>query len=293
MNLDLVPNAFASALVLTGIYTVIALAWVILIRSTRVFNFATGQFVLLGAYVFYWLSVTQRLPLIVSVVLTCLLLAIFGAIVYVSMLRPLTGRGVFAPVILTLGLAIVLTRAVGLIWGPNTRTLRKPFTNHSHRLPGNAVINDYGLTTLAVSILLFVAILTLLRHTQWGIRVRAAAESPLLASQSGINIDRAFIAGWSISAIAAVMAGVSFAYTTVVSASVSDIGLRGIAPALVGGLDSVAGVLPGAFIVASVENIAVLWLGEQARDAAAMMVLLVVLAIRPTGLFGTPEVRRV
>jgi branched-chain amino acid transport system permease protein len=123
--------------------------------------------------------------------------------------------------------------------------------------------------------------------------MRAAAELPLLASQSGININRVFRQAWAISGFALAIAGVGYAYLTLLSPSLSDLGLVGIAPALIGGLDSVGGAIIGSIAIAVVESYAGIYLGSGLGSVAPYFVILIALILRPYGLFGVREVRRV
>lgn len=291
--LALLWDLCVSSLVLSGVYTLVGLAWVMVFRATGVLNFATGQVMLVGAYIFYSLSVRLGLPFGVSLLGALLLIALTGALCYYLLLRPVAGQPVFAQIILTLGLATVLWNATTITWGTETRMLAPPFPERVWALPGGAFLSSTGLAVLAAALAGLAALLLFLRFSRLGIQMRAAAEKPLLAGQSGIPINRIFALGWALAAAAGTLGGIGFAHLNVLGYPLLDLGLRGMAPALVGGLDSVRGVLPGAVIVALAETLAVAFLGGDAQDAAAFTVLLVMLAMRPHGLFGTPEVRRV
>jgi branched-chain amino acid transport system permease protein len=124
--------------------------------------------------------------------------------------------------------------------------------------------------------------------------MRVTAEDPILAAQSGVRVDRVYIVGWWIAITVASLAGILYAYNTALSPGIGDsLGLRGIAPALVGGLDSVKGVIPGALLVALAEVLGVRLLGGEMQDVTAWLVILVVLLIKPNGLFGSSSVIRV
>lgn len=293
MKLDLLPDVLVNSAVLGSVYALIALGWVFIYRASRVFNFATGQFLLFGTYLFFWLSTTQSFPIWVAILGAVVLTAVTGAIVYYVLLKPLAGQPIFTAVILTLGLAIVMTRLVRIVWGSGPKSLRKPTDVEAFQLPGGAVLTNYGVVTIAVTLLVFGGLILFLRRSRLGVQMRAAAEQPLLASQTGIQINRVFAVSWAIAVAVAALAGFSHAYTTVLNPDIEHIGIRGIAPALVGGLDSVGGALAGGLLVAVVENVLALYLGPQVRVAAAFFALFLVLILRPSGLFGTAEIRRV
>lgn len=293
MKLDLLPDVLVNSAVLGSVYALIALGWVFIYRASRVFNFATGQFLLFGTYLFFWLSTTQSFPIWVAILGAVVLTGVTGAIVYYVLLKPLAGQPIFTAVILTLGLAIVMTRLVRIVWGSGPKSLRKPTDVEAFQLPGGAVLTNYGVVTIAVTLLVFGGLILFLRRSRLGVQMRAAAEQPLLASQTGIQINRVFAVSWAIAVAVAALAGFSHAYTTVLNPDIEHIGIRGIAPALVGGLDSVGGALVGGLLVAVVENVLALYLGPQVRVAAAFFALFLVLILRPSGLFGTAEIRRV
>ena len=158
---------------------------------------------------------------------------------------------------------------------------------------GDAVLTGLDLAIVGLALLVYGALLAFLQWSRPGRQMRAAAESPLLASQSGININGVFRLSWAIAGIVMAVGGIGFAYLTIVTPSIVDLGLRGIAPALIAGLDDVRGVIIGAFLIAVVENLAAYYFGGDVRNVVPFIVILAVLMIRPYGLFGSPEIRRV
>jgi branched-chain amino acid transport system permease protein len=137
------------------------------------------------------------------------------------------------------------------------------------------------------------ALIIFFRFSRVGIRMRAAAELPVLASQSGINITILFVIAWALASVAAALAGISYGLTNVVSPFVAQVGLRGLTPALIGGFESIPGTILGAIVLAVVETLGVRALGGNSQNAVVGAVLLVFLLIKPTGIFGEAEVRRV
>jgi branched-chain amino acid transport system permease protein len=131
------------------------------------------------------------------------------------------------------------------------------------------------------------------RFSRLGMRMRAAAELPTLASQSGVNITAVFLIAWMLAGLATALGGITYGYTNVVSPQVAQVGLRGLTPALVGGFESLPGTILGAILLALVQTAGVRLLGGESVDAVVAAVLLVFLILRPTGLLGEAEVRRV
>jgi branched-chain amino acid transport system permease protein len=190
------------------------------------------------------------------------------------------------------GFAIVLSTAMSIIWGNSSRALDKPFEASRIRI-GDAVLTTFDLVVVGLSLAVYAAVLLFLQRSRPGRQMRAAAESPLLASQSGMDINRIFRLSWGIAGVTMAVGGIGFAYLTLVTPSIVDLGLRGIAPALIAGLDDVRGVIVGAFAIAALENVAAYYLGGEVRNVVPFIAILVVLMIRPYGLFGSPEIRRV
>lgn len=277
---------------LAAIYLMIGLAWVIIYRATRVLNFATGQMLLLSALVFATLTITFGLHPLLALVVAAGVNAAVAMATYDVLLRPLAGRPVFSQIIVTVGFAIVLATVISLVWGNQPRPLQAPFERRRLRI-GDAVLTSMDLTIVGLALLVFGALLAFLQWSRPGRQMRAAAESPLLASQSGIDIGSVFRMSWAVAGIAMAVGGIGFAYLTIVTPSIVDLGLRGIAPALIAGLDDVRGVIVGAFAIAVLENLAAYYFGGDVRNVVPFIVILVVLVIRPYGLFGSPEIRRV
>lgn len=294
MDVSELPNAVVSAVFLAGLYLLVGLGWVLLFRATQVLNFATGQFVLLGACLYYTFTANLHLPLLVSLLFALVVMAAVGAAVHLFLIRRVTGtEGFFAPVILTLGISTVITQGVNMVYGSGSLAIALPAGNGATHFPGRIAITSYEVITLVIGLLVLFGTQLIVRRSRWGIQMRAAAENTVLASQSGINIDRVFMAGWAGAALVLAVVGIIYGASTVVTPSLSDIGLRGLAVAIVGGFDSLGGLIPAALIVALAEDLSVVAFGESVRDAAVMIVILIVLAIRPQGLMGTKSVVRV
>jgi branched-chain amino acid transport system permease protein len=291
VNLDLLPDVLAGAVVLAGIYVLIGLSWVIVFRAAHLMNFSTGEMLVLAAYLVssfmasgqsYWLAVTLTLGIMVAL----------GIVLYRFLLRPFAGQPLFTPVIVTLGFAIVARGAMQIAWGPETRRIVPPFEDKAHEL-GGITLTTYDLIVPITALVMYGAVLLLLRRTRIGGQMRAAHENTLLASQSGMNVYLLFGIGFGLSFLAVAAAGITNAERTLVAVTAIPLGLKGLVPAMLGGLDSVSGVLVGALIVAVAESLTVLYLGAKFSDLVVFSILLIVLAIRPFGLFGSPEIQRV
>ena len=292
MDLSLVPDVVAAAIVLSGTYILIALAWVIVYYAAHLVNFATGELMVMGGFAVatlmssgqgYWTAALLGLGLV----------GVVGAIMYQALLRPLAGHALLTPVIVTFGAAIVLQGVILIAWGSSPRFITPPASSTVYSLPGNITLPALGAVIPLIALLIYGATLLVAHRTSVGLKMRAAHESPLLAAQRGVHIYTIFAVAFVVAAIVAALAGVLHTQRSVVHWSVIPLGLKGLVPALVGGLDSIKGVLPGALIVGLTESFTVLYFGARFSDLTVFSLLLVVLLVRPNGLFGTPAVRRV
>lgn len=289
----MIPSIIASSLVLASIYLEVSLGWIVIYRATKVLNFATGQLLLLGALIYATLTSTFHVPALFALLIAALMNALVASLSFELLMRPLAGRPAFSQIIVTVGLGIMLTSVMNIIWGNQPRALNPAVSDRVFHLPGGAILTNLDLVIIGLSLGLFLGLLLFLQRSRTGRQMRAAAELPLLASQSGVNINTVFRLAWAISGVALALAGIGFSYLTLVSPNVALLGLAGIAPALIGGLDDVRGAIVGSVVLALVENFAATYIGGDVRAVAPYLVILLVLAVRPYGLFGVQEVRRV
>lgn len=294
MNIERFFDIFASSIPLAALYILIGLGWVLIFRATGVLNFATGQFLILGAYLAVSFTTGFGLPFPVGVLLAVLIAGLLGAVVYRVTLRPIAGQPHFAQIIMTFGVSIVLAGLIPMIWGFQPKRLASPVRNSRFiELPFNSFFTTFGTVTIIVGAACFGGIILFLNKVKLGTQMEAAAENPLLASQSGINVNRLFSLSWVLALIPAALGGISVGATASIAPELALLGLRALAPVIIGGLDSVSGVVVGAILVAVTESFAVVFFGSKAQDAAVFTLMLMFLVFRPYGIFGRPQVRRV
>lgn len=276
---------------LGGMYTILGISWVIVHQGTRILNFGTGQLMLMGALLLSTFAST-RLPYPIALLGALIVAGCVTALLFLVLLRPLIGADAFSTAVLTIGVSIAGTAVMSILWGNGLRTLPKPIENTTHSFLG-AKVGTYSIITLLVAILVVASLLYVLRNTHWGLRIRGSAEDPHLASLQGVNVTAMFAVVWFIAGVLAALGGISYATSSVVTPSIVDIGLRGIAPAMVGGFQSISGTAAGAFLVALIETVGVAYFGGGASNAMIFAALLVLIVVRPNGLFVGAEARRV
>ena len=288
------PSLAASSIILAAVYVPVSLSWTLIFRATKVLNFATGQFLLLGTFIYYAMAGQFHWPWYEAILGSLVAIAGLGVICYVTLLRPLTGLDLFGPVILLLGVGIVITNVTAIIWGPSNRILPEVFTDHEYHLPGGVVIDTIRGGAFVIALLCIAFLLIILRYTRLGVLMKAAAEQPTLASQSGIRIGVVYAIGWAVACGLGTVAGIAYAYTNILGAPLAtEVGDLGIAPALIGGLGSVPGAIVGGLLVGFAETFGTAFFGGAAADAVVWLILLCILIFRPQGILGTPLVERV
>ena len=284
-------QALATVVVVASLYALLGAGYVLVYRASRVLNLAQGDLLTLGGYLLF--AVASAVPGVpaLSVPLAAALSALAGVFIYLLLMRPMAGHPVFAAVLVTVTLGILLRAAIVFVFTDRTRhTLAAlALSNPPRRLPGGAVVSTFDLVMIAAAVLLFAGLFLFLRLSPLGIQMRAAGERPLLASQRGINFHAVFALSWALAAFAGGLAGMIYASNVRLEPSLDILGLRAFAVALVGGLDSLAGVIPAALIVAAVEVMSVRYGNPLLSDVSPFLCLLAMLLIRPWGLFGTRE----
>jgi branched-chain amino acid transport system permease protein len=284
-------QALATTLVVASLYALLGAGYVLVYRSSRVLNLAQGDLLTLGGYfVFALAAAFPGLPA-VSLPLAALASALTGVLVYVVLMRPMAGHPIFAAVLVTITLGILLRAAIVFVFTDRTRhpLADLGLTNPPSALPGGAVVSRFDLVMIGTAAVLFAALFVFLKLSPLGIQMRAAGERAVLASQRGINFHGVFALSWALAAFAGGLAGMIYASNVRLEPSLDVLGLRAFAVALVGGLDSLAGVIPAALIVAAVEVMSIRYGNPLLSDVSPFLCLLLMLLVRPWGLFGTRE----
>jgi branched-chain amino acid transport system permease protein len=280
-----------NTVVLASLYSLIGCGFVMIYRTSRVVNLAQGELMALGGYFLFTVAMNLFKDPVPSFLAACVLSLALGFIVYFFLMRFMAGESIFAAILSTIALGILVRGLITLIW---TSQLWHPLekmgmTNSSYALMKDAVISTFGIVTVLSAFLLYLGLFFCLKFTRWGLRMQAVGENPLLAARRGIKLHNYYALSWGIAAFTGGFAGMIQSCDAILEPSMVFIGLKTFPVVLVGGLDSLAGVIPGAFIVAIAEVIAINYISPQASEAAPFVVLLAMLLIRPWGIFGTKE----
>ena len=246
---------------------------------------------MLGAYLLLWTASLFADNPFTAITAALVLSALVGVLVYVLLMRKMTGEMVLAAVLMTVALGILLRGLVVLIWSAQQRYPAQALglVNSAIALPGGARISRYSAVLVLVTLAVYGGLFVFLRFGRWGIRMRAAGQNPLLAAQRGINLHAAYALAWSLSTLTGAMAGMLIALDSGLTSTMVIIGLKAFPAALVGGLDSLAGALAGSLIVAGAEVLLIHYVDPLLSDVVPFLVLIAMLVVRPWGLFGTRE----
>lgn len=290
---EILTTFILPTLLLAALYALAALAWVAIFQATGVLNLATGSFILLGPYFVLGLTTQYGVALAVALPIALCLAGAAAVVSYQSMLRPLAGRPILAPIIVTLGVSIALNALVQIVWGPAPRAITSPNALGVLHLDSGRQVPLLNIVIIVVSFAFVLAVLLVSRFTRLGILMRASAENSLRAEQLGIGIHRMASIGWGIAGVAAALTGLTYSLESFMSPDLALLGVKGLAPAMLGGFQSPGGAILGALVVAFLETGAVSVLGGTVREVVPFVVLLAILLVRPQGLFGKPTYLRV
>ncbi len=277
--------------VLAAIYALIACGYVLIYRVSRVLNLAHGELMMLGAYLLMATASLFAGNLWAALAAALVLSLTVGVLVYVFLMRKMTGEMVLAAVLTTIALGILLRGAVVLIWSAQQQYPAQALglSNPAIELWGGGRISTFAAILVLTTAVVYGGLFAFLRFGRWGMRMRAAGQNPLLAAQRGINLHAVYALAWSLSTLTGSIAGMLIALDSGLGSTMVIIGLKAFPAALVGGLDSLAGALLGSLIVAGAEVLLIHYVDPLLSDVVPFLVLIAMLIVRPWGLFGTRE----
>ena len=295
-------NQFITAILTSlssgAIYALMSLALVLVWRSTRVVNFAQAGQAVLTTYIGY--AVIQKTGSYwIALLVAVLSGALIGAIIDRFFMRPIFKRitsgpiVMIAPVVATLGLLGIIQAVIGLIWGLTNQSIETPVSNAGLNINGTVVaFSLYNALVLAIVTIVMILLTLLFQKTNIGLALRASAYSPEIAKLSGIKVDAVRTLGWSIAGAAGGMAGMLYIPNTYLYPNAMDVLLVfGFIAAVIGGLESMAGAVAGAMVLGFAINFSTTYISTKLVFPTAFVVLILVLLIKPSGLFAAKKGR--
>jgi branched-chain amino acid transport system permease protein len=292
---------FLLALVLSGasiglMYSLIALGFVLVYKATDAINFAQGEFVMLAGMIVVTVLGFESMPLIAAIAVVLLAMIGFGFGLERVVLRPLLGRPVVAVIMATIGVAAVLRGLGPITLGIETRALPLPIGDEPIVL-GPASLPPIQIAGAVVAIVFFIAFSWFFKKSRMGVAMRAVADNQQVAQAMGINVERYFAFAWAMAGVVSALGGIVWGSMLGVDVQLALVGLKVFPVVILGGLDSIGGALVGGLIIGIVESLAAGYLdpyvGGGTKDFAPYVLMILVLMIRPYGIFGRRQIERV
>ncbi|HYK98814.1 MAG TPA: branched-chain amino acid ABC transporter permease [Candidatus Acidoferrales bacterium] len=281
-----------NGLALGSLYALTAFGIVLIYKTTRVITFAQGETAMFSTFVAFTLLTAVRLPFVAAFALTLVFAALFGALIERLVLRHISTTTLLNPVIGTVGLSLILVGAAGWIWGYEIRTFPAPVDGPPMRL-GTVVLSQLNAVIFVVTIGLMAVLFMFFRFSTTGIAMRAVAENRTAAQLMGISIGRMNALGWGLGTATGAVTGMLIAPLNYLDPNMmGDVALKAFAAAVVGGLTSLPGAVVGGLLLGVVDSVVGFEVPEL-RNTIAFALIVLVLVVRPGGLLGKHETKKV
>lgn len=274
-----------------GLYALTGVAFVLIYKATRVINLAIGEMLMIGAYLFLTFASGAALPLWLAIMVALVGGAVLGAVLERAVIRPLLSEDPISVFMVTIGLSSVLVGLAELIWGGRPRSVPE-FLPADPIFIGPAFVAPKTFWSFVIAAIVIAALLIGLRFWRGGVALRATANDQGAAYAMGINVPALYGFSWALAGALAAAAGMLLGSISGVSPTMGIYGLTVLVVVIVGGLDSVLGVLLAGILIGWIEALTSVYLGGQYQHVVTFSILLLVLLIRPYGLFGTREIER-
>ncbi len=306
MNWQLVPQFAVTGLLAGGPLALMALGIVLIFKSSYIFNFAQGQLLLLGTLFTWWLTVEQGLSLWLAIVIAIIASAILGLVIERLALRPMTGQPLLAIILMTLALGQFLQGSALLLFGgaqrnfPQIFSAAKPYKIITPFLfndkPIIIILKQNLVWSFVVAVLGVAIISAFFQFTKTGLAMRGASEDHELAQSIGLRINRIFAISWAMAGMVATVGGILLATSSGLDLSLSLVVLSAFPAVLLGGLESIPGALVGGLIIgfsSGLVNASKVQIIRKSAEIVPYVLLLIILVIRPEGIFGQKRIERV
>ena len=269
------------------IYGLIALGFVLIYKATETVSFAQGELMMLGAFGGLASMTVLGFPFWLAVIASIVAMGLFGFLLERVVIRPILGQPAFSIVMLTIGIGYVARGLITMIpgIGTDTHTMPVPYKDQIWKL-GTLVINVEQMVVIAATAVLCAVLYTLFKYSKMGVAMQASSQNQLAAYYMGIPVKRINGLVWGLAAAVAAVAGLLLAPITFVHANMGFIGLKAFPAAVVGGFGSLPGAIVGGLIIGIVESLAGFYAPDGVKDVAAYVVVLIMLMVKPNGLFG-------
>lgn len=297
MTTSLFVQLLVNGLIVGTLYGVVAMSFVLIYKASQIVNFAQGEFLLIGAWVCWWIMTDLQLPFFWSFLFTLAFMVVFGILLQVVVLRPLIGEPIISVIMVTIGLSIFFQAMMKWMFGVFVQPFPPIFETSSVTILGLQVQTAYVMS-LVISLIAMGLFAWFFKFSKIGLAMRATAFNQQVAQSLGVSVKQMFAISWAISAVVSALAGVVVGIVNGVSAGLSLFGFKVFPAVILGGLDSIIGAVVGGLIIGVLENMAEYVDGQflhigNLYAVAPFYVLIIILMIKPYGLFGTKNIERV
>ena len=297
MNWELLGQLLVNGVIVGTLYGVVAMCFVLIYKSTQVVNFAQGEFLLVGAWTCWAMLTWLEMPFWLGFLFTLAFMFAFGVLLQVVVLRPMIGEPIISVIMLTIGLSIFFRALMSWIFGEFVKPFPKVFETDAVNILGLQVQPAY-LMSMGISLVIMVGFFYFFKYSRMGLAMRATAFDQQVAQSLGISVKQVFALSWAISAMVSALAGVVIGMVNGVSSALSFFGIKVFPATILGGLDSIVGAIVGGLIIGLLENFAEFvdsqWLQlGNLYQIVPFYVLVIILMIKPYGLFGTKNIERI
>jgi len=295
--MDFFLQIMVNSIAIGSIYALIGLGFVIIYKASDVLNFAQGEFVMVGAFISFYLLTTFKIPFWLAILITAPAVALLGIFTEILVLRRMIGEPIFAVVMITIGLSEVLRNLMGIVCGPTDYVYPTIFSQSRVTIMKNVFLLPAQIWIIISAWLLVIVLLLFFNKTRVGLGMRTAASDQDVALLMGVSVKRVFSISWGIASAVGAISGVLLGNLTTVNIHMGHVGLVVFPAIILGGLDSIGGAIVGGIVMGVVEAFSGGYLdkalGGGIKEITAFVVLIGILMIKPHGLFGKPEIERV
>jgi branched-chain amino acid transport system permease protein len=291
MELELLLRQILSGLATGGIYASMALALVMIYQATHLVNFAQGEMAMFATYL-AWSLMQAGVPYWGAFFVTVAVAFIGGVVIERVIVQPVENAPILSVVIVFIGLLVIFNSLAGWIYTYTIKPFPSPFP--SQPLFGNSYVGSHELGSMGVTLVVLLLVFGFFRFTPLGLAMRAAAQNAVSSRLVGVRVGWMLALGWGLASAIGAIAGIMVAPIVFLEPNMmGGILLYAFAGALLGGIDNPGGAVLGGFIVGVLENVVGLYLGSEVKLTVALVIIVAVLVIRPSGLFGKVQVARV
>jgi branched-chain amino acid transport system permease protein len=289
--MDLLIHQILSGLATGGIYASVALALVMIYQATHHVNFAQGEMAMFATYL-AWTLMQAGLPYWVAFFLTVIIAFVAGVAIERIVIRPVQNAPILSVVTVFIGLLVIFNSVAGWVFSYTIKPFPSPFPEKP--LFGNSFVSSHELGSMGITLVLLLMLFVFFRFTPLGLAMRAAAQNPVSSRLVGVRVGWMLALGWGLAAAIGAIAGMMIAPVVFLEPNMmGGVLLYAFAGALLGGIDSPGGAVVGGFLVGVLDNVVGVYLGTELKFTVALVLIVAVLVIRPSGLFGKTHVSRV